>query len=439
MSIVVVGDTLLDLDLSGTAERLSPDAPVPVVADVREQARAGGAGLAATMAARLSGTEVVLVSALGTDPYAERLAGLLDEAGVDVVPLPLRGETVRKTRVLAAGRPGVRVDQGDGRLAEEPLSARAVKAIRQAGVVLVADYGRGGGGHREIRSLLRGQVVWDPHIRGARPVDGVTLVTPNRAEARAFVGETEHWQPLDDARALVERWDAAGVAVTLGESGAAFAEAGGSSGLVPTTTRAAALSDPCGAGDCFAAAAALALLRGGSIEEAVTDGVRHASELVAFGRVGTDGWDVVRQVRARGGSVVATGGCFDLLHAGHVELLRQARALGDCLIVCLNSDESVRALKGPDRPLVEARDRAKVLAALDCVDAVLIFEERTPINLLERLAPDIWAKGGDYVTADLMEAPVVRRNGGEVVILPHLEGRSTSRLVERARGGEEAA
>jgi rfaE bifunctional protein nucleotidyltransferase chain/domain/rfaE bifunctional protein kinase chain/domain len=439
MSIVVIGDTLLDLDLAGTAERLSPDAPVPVVADVHEQARAGGAGLAATMAARLSGTEVVLVTALGTDPHAERLAGLLDDVDVEVVPLPLRGETVRKTRVLAAGRPVVRVDRGDGRLAEEPLSARAVKVISQADVVLVADYGRGVAGHPAIRCLLSGRVVWDPHLRGARPVDGVTLVTPNRAEARAFAGGTEHRQPLDDAKTLVRRWGAAGVAVTLGESGAAFAEATGSSGIVPTATRASALSDPCGAGDCFAAAAALALMRGTSIEEAVTEGVRHASELVAFGRLGAGGWDVIRQVRARGGCVVATGGCFDLLHAGHVELLRQARALGDCLVVCLNSDESVRALKGPDRPLVEARDRAKVLAALDCVDAVMIFEERTPINLLERLAPDIWVKGGDYVTADLMEAPVVRRHGGEIVILPHLEGRSTSRLVERARGGGEAA
>jgi rfaE bifunctional protein nucleotidyltransferase chain/domain len=344
---------------------------------------------------------------------------------------------VRKTRVLAAGRPVVRVDQGEGRLAEEPLSARAVEAISRAGVVLVSDYGRGVAGHPAIRSLLSGRVVWDPHPRGAPPVDGVTLMTPNRAEARIFAGGSS--QPLDDARTLLWQWGAAGVSVTLGESGAVFAEATGSSGVVPVPTRTAAVSDACGAGDCFAAAAALALLHGSSIEEAVTEGVRHASELVAFGRLGTDGWDVVRQVRARGGSVVATGGCFDLLHAGHVELLRRARSLGDCLVVCLNSDASVRALKGPGRPLVEARDRAKVLTALDCVDAVLIFDERTPINLLERLAPDVWVKGGDYAAADLMEAPVVRRNGGEIVILPHLEGRSTSRLVARARGGGEAA
>jgi D-beta-D-heptose 7-phosphate kinase/D-beta-D-heptose 1-phosphate adenosyltransferase len=181
------------------------------------------------------------------------------------VPLPLRGETVRKTRVLAAGRPVVRVDQGDGRLAEEPLSARAVEAISQAGAVLVADYGRGVAGHPEIRSLLNGRVVWDPHPRGARPVDGVTLVTPNRAEARAFAGGTEHRQPLDDARTLVRQWGVAAVAVTLGDSGAVFAEATGADGLVPAPTRAPALSDPCGAGDCFAAAAALALLGGGSI------------------------------------------------------------------------------------------------------------------------------------------------------------------------------
>jgi rfaE bifunctional protein nucleotidyltransferase chain/domain len=137
-------------------------------------------------------------------------------------------------------------------------------------------------------------------------------------------------------------------------------------------------------------------------------------------------------VRARGGTVVATGGCFDLLHAGHVRMLEQARALGDCLIVCLNSDASVRRLKGPDRPLVGEADRAAVLAALDSVDAVAVFEEDDPRAILRELRPHVWAKGGDYAIADLPEADVVAEWGGQAVIVPYVAGRSTSGLIDRA-------
>jgi rfaE bifunctional protein nucleotidyltransferase chain/domain len=143
---------------------------------------------------------------------------------------------------------------------------------------------------------------------------------------------------------------------------------------------------------------------------------------------------VVDSVRQRDGTVVATGGCFDLVHAGHVGLLREARRLGDCLVVCLNSDSSVRALKGPGRPLVSSEDRARVLLALEYVDAVIVFDELTPAAVLQRLRPRVWVKGGDYAHTELMEGAVVRRHGGEVVLLPYLGGHSTSRLVAAARG-----
>ncbi|HEX8132786.1 MAG TPA: D-glycero-beta-D-manno-heptose 1-phosphate adenylyltransferase, partial [Actinomycetes bacterium] len=136
------------------------------------------------------------------------------------------------------------------------------------------------------------------------------------------------------------------------------------------------------------------------------------------------------RVRAQGGTVVATGGCFDLLHAGHVATLRSARALGDCLLVCLNSDDSVRRLKGPERPLVPEADRIAVLEALDCVDVVVPFDERTPEALLARLRPDVFAKGGDYTLADLPEAARVAAWGGQAVVLPYLEGRSTTKLIK---------
>jgi D-beta-D-heptose 7-phosphate kinase/D-beta-D-heptose 1-phosphate adenosyltransferase len=141
----------------------------------------------------------------------------------------------------------------------------------------------------------------------------------------------------------------------------------------------------------------------------------------------------VAAVRARGGTVVATGGCFDVLHAGHVAMLRAARALGDCLVVCLNSDASVRRTKGPDRPVNPAADRAAVLSALECVDAVQIFDEDTPVELLTRLRPDIWAKGGDYTIEQLPEASVVASWGAQTVLLPYLADRSSTSILARTR------
>jgi rfaE bifunctional protein nucleotidyltransferase chain/domain len=189
----------------------------------------------------------------------------------------------------------------------------------------------------------------------------------------------------------------------------------------------------------------MSLRNGGLLTEAVAEGVRLATAFVtgddlrrngaAFEGGLPDPLDVVRRTRERGGTVVATGGCFDLVHAGHVELLRQARALGDCLVVCLNSDASVRGLKGEGRPVVGEADRRRVLAALDSVDAVLIFEESTPMKAIETIRPDLWVKGGDYARTDLPEASVVRRYGGEVVLLPYLAGTSTTRILDRVRSG----
>jgi rfaE bifunctional protein nucleotidyltransferase chain/domain/rfaE bifunctional protein kinase chain/domain len=458
--LVVIGDTLLDIDLDGTVDRVCPDAPVPVVAGAREHSRPGGAGLAATLAAQFGRADVTLVTALADDHYGDRLAGLL--AGrVALVRLPLHGETVRKTRVRAAGQSLVRVDQGDGRSADDPLSDQAVAAIRAAGAVLVADYGLGVAAHPGVRRLL-GElpdgipVVWDPHPRGAPPLRGARLVTPNRAEARAFapappVVDDPICQAAADAAALAPHWQVAGVAVTLGGQGALLSTGAGVPFAVPAPA-VAGRPDTCGAGDCFSATAALALRDGRPLTAAVTEAVHRASTFVVSGGVhedadvpetGRPAWDVIRRTRELGGTVVATGGCFDLLHAGHISLLRQARALGDCLVVCLNSDTSVRELKGPGRPVVGEQDRARVLAALDCVDAVLIFEERTPVEVLEHIRPNLWVKGGDYARTDLVESQTVRRYGGEIVLLPYLEGRCTSRLVDRARtsisdGGEAA-
>ncbi|MGW0803834.1 PfkB family carbohydrate kinase [Nonomuraea sp. NPDC002799] len=436
--LVVIGDTLLDVDVEGEAERLCPDAPVPVIDVAWEQARPGGAGLAALLAAR-DGADVVLITAVGDDPDGHRLCGLLSEE-LDLVRLPLRGGTVRKTRIRSRGQTLVRLDTGDGTARYAPSEA-AARAIGQAGAVLVSDYGRGVA--KMARELLREAavpVVWDPHPRGERPIPGCALLTPSEAEARLLCPAGYHG-PDQAARRLVRELRAKAVAVTTGERGAALAVQGGPLTRVPPPVRTGG-QDACGAGDRLAAAAALALRDGADTEDAVTIGVGEASRFVERGgaasikvqeqRLGDrprTALEVAELTRAVGGRLIATGGCFDLLHAGHVSLLRRARALGDALVVCVNSDDSVRRLKGPSRPIVDVRDRVEVLRALSCVDAVLVFDEDTPASSIERLRPDVWVKGGDYEGEMLPESGVLSGIGAETVVLSTLPGRSTTHLI----------
>ena len=445
--LVVVGDLLLDIDLTGVVSRVCPDAPAPVVDVEREVARPGGAGLAATLAAR-DGADVVLVTAMADDPEGLRLRALLEEHGVRIVALHHDGSTSVKRRVRAQDQSLLRLDTGaPGAIGAPPAEAR--DAIGSAATVLVSDYGRGVAAVEEVRACLSQvagsrPVVWDPHPRGATPVAGVRLATPNRDEADAFAGALDVdvggldglARVAEQAAGLVGAWSAHAVAVTLGAGGALVSHGQSSPSVLPAPRVAG--PDACGAGDRFASAAAVALADGAVTLEAVQAAVHCAAQFVADGGaagLGAElpmvrrGTDVIGRVRAAGGTVVATGGCFDLLHAGHVATLEAARALGDCLVVCLNSDESVRRLKGPSRPLISEADRARVLAALEPVDAVVIFGEDTPTEVLGRLRPDVWVKGGDYAGAQLPEAPLLREWGGQSVVLPYLEGRSTSRLV----------
>ena len=405
--LVVVGDALLDRDLDGRAERLAPDAPVPVIDAIAPRERPGGAGLAALLAAR-DGHAVTLVCALGADPAGARVRELLAAAGVAVCDLGLLGgETPEKARVLAGGRPVVRLDRGGG-TGCGPLTTEARTALAEADAVLVSDYGRGVAAAADVRAALgAAPVVWDPHPRGPAPVPGCVLVTPNASEAARFAGEPSVGIAGAEAcaRVLRERWQAVAVAVTRGAGGALLVAGPGPALAAPAEP--AAGGDPCGAGDRFAATAAGRIAAGDLPTAAVVAAVAAASRFVAEGgaasvrrapqpRRAGDARALAARVRAEGGTVVATGGCFDLLHAGHVRALQAARALGDCLIVCLNSDASVRRRKGPDRPLTGADDRGAILAALGCVDAVVVFEEDDPRAVLREIRPHVWAKGGDY-------------------------------------------
>ncbi|MET9337923.1 PfkB family carbohydrate kinase [Nonomuraea sp. NPDC003804] len=436
--LVVIGDTLLDVDIEGTAERLAPDAPVPVVDVEEEHRRPGGAGLAALLAAR-DGAQVVLVTALADDQQGRTLRSLLN-GHLEVVRLPLHGSTVCKTRLRARGQTLARIDTGDGRAAG-PVTAAVRAAVLAAGAVLVSDYGRG------VAATLAGllgevavPIVWDPHPKGTPPVPGCTLITPSEAEARQLC-PLPYAGPDQAARHLTKALHAQAVAVTLGPHGAALAHAGGHHRRIPPPTFTQG-HDVCGAGDRFAGAAALALRDRLPVEDAVAVGVGEASRFVEGGGAAAvrlqhhemgdrprTPLEVAELVRASGGRLIATGGCFDLLHAGHVSLLRRARALGDALIVCVNSDASAKRLKGPGRPVVGQRDRVEVLRALGCVDAVMVFDEDTPSAAIERLRPHVWVKGGDYSGRRLPEAAALRRVGAETVVLASVPGRSTTGLI----------
>jgi D-beta-D-heptose 7-phosphate kinase/D-beta-D-heptose 1-phosphate adenosyltransferase len=449
--LVVVGDTLLDRDVDGSVTRLCQDAPVPVLDETGAVDRPGGAGLAAILAAR-AGFDVALVTAVSDDAGGARLSGLLVAAGIEVYPLPVRGATAEKIRLRAGGRTLLRLDRGGGPAVPGAPGDAALRVLAHADAILVSDYGRGVAREPALRAALgaaAAPIVWDPHPLGPAAVAGIRLATPNESEVRELTGANTGSAVAAAAHGgqqLRDLWRAHAVVVTIGAGGAVLCHAGGTPLVVPAPTPAASgHTDPCGAGDRFASAAAGALASGALVSEAVQAAVVEASAFVAAGGAaalncpapaGGSAADVVARIRAAGGTVVATGGCFDLLHAGHVSTLQAARALGDCLVVCLNSDASVAGLKGPQRPMVRQADRSRLLEALGCVDAVVVFDEPTPHAVLSWLRPDVWVKGGDYTGGDdLPEADLVSRWGGRTVIVPYLDGRSTTNLIDLVREG----
>jgi D-beta-D-heptose 7-phosphate kinase / D-beta-D-heptose 1-phosphate adenosyltransferase len=444
--ITVIGDVLLDRDVSGQVDRVCPEAPAPVVDEVAVGARPGGAGLAAVLAARM-GHEVTLVTALADDEAGADLRALLAQHDVQIVALHDSGSTVEKTRICVDGRPLLRWDRGAAGTAG-PLPPEARTAAAGATAALVADYGRATLRGHDVRRWLAAvaasgtPVVWDPHPRGVRPVGRTRLVTPNRSETELFardLGAAPQGSGLASvaaaARCLRSAWHVGAISVTLGADGALVVQSDGAPLVVPVP-RPDHDADTCGAGDAFAAAATAAFASGAVVSEAVAAAVAAAADFVGRGGAAAVSGtapsrpSVTAEPPAR---LVATGGCFDVLHPGHVATLQQARRLGDRLVVLVNSDVSVRRLKGPDRPIQRIEDRVAVLEALECVDQVVVFDEDTPALALRALRPAIFVKGGDYAEAHLHETDVMAEWGGTVVTVPFLAGRSTTRIVERIR------
>jgi D-beta-D-heptose 7-phosphate kinase / D-beta-D-heptose 1-phosphate adenosyltransferase len=470
LHLLVLGDAMLDVYLRGTARRLTPEGPAPVVDVGDRQETPGGAANVAANAAAL-GAEAHLLSVVGDDEPGGTLRTLLGERRVStahVLPAPERA-TLLKQRVMADGQLLVRLDLGTGNRigpeAEEALIRHLRELWARSDAVVVSDYEYGVLTPAVIRCLRELQLACPRAlvVDAKRPSlyrhVGATAVKPNYQQVLRLLEERSLGQPggriesIDQMRDRI--LDAAGaqvVAVTLDSDGSLILQRGAPSHRTPSW-HGPCLS-PVGAGDSYVATLALALAAGVTPQEA-GDMASAASSVVvgkadtascALGELETrllcamgrtdeyaDAAARAESYRARGKRIVFTNGCFDLVHPGHVDLLQRARSLGDVLIVGLNSDASVRRLKGTDRPVNPAPARAAVLAALRSVDDVVVFDDDLPIPLIQAIRPDVYVKGADYQIEDLPEAPVVRSWGGTVELLPYLPEHSTTSVVGRIR------
>ncbi len=466
--VVVVGDALIDGWMTGPAHRLGRDAPVPVVeVDSSSTAPGGAANAAANLAAL--GADVELVTVFGDDTDGRELRAALAAAGVglDHAVVELGRSTPAKRRLVVAGQAVARYDtscEPSVRRSTEAALADAVgAAVPDADAVLVADYGLGVCSERVRASLARvrrGLLVVDAHDLAPWAELAPDAVTPSAAEAAALLGERA---PAVDGNRL--EWAAARhealraatggaeVLLTLDVDGAV--RLGDGPPLHRPTAGAAPDARACGAGDTFVAAWTAARAAGAEPELALSLAQSAADVVVAQpgtavcsadaltarlaaadrGRVleHRDLLAALAEHRRAGHRIVFTNGCFDVLHRGHVAYLRQARELGDVLVVALNGDDSVSRLKGPERPVNPLEDRAGVVGAVDAVDLVTAFHTDTPVDLIAQVRPDVYAKGGDYTAQMLPETPVVERLGGEVRVLEYLSDHSTTAIVARIR------
>ncbi|MBI5507691.1 MAG: D-glycero-beta-D-manno-heptose-7-phosphate kinase [Deltaproteobacteria bacterium] len=463
--VLVVGDLILDEYLRGTVQRISPEAPVPVLEAAETHCAPGGAANVAANLASL-GAAVVLCGAVGADGNGRRLVELLAARGIDtrgVVTDELR-PTTHKLRVVAHSQHVLRIDQEERQTLGGDVETRLLKVVQEqigsvAGVVL-SDYAKGVLNPTFVADVIKTAaaagvaVTVDPKGTDYVRYRGARVLTPNLSELQHGTGlpvgtEAERRRA---AAALLESTQVPAVLVTCGKDGMVLYEAGREP--VRIAAQAREVFDVTGAGDTVIAVLSLALFAGLSLEDAAR--VANVGAGIVVGKLGTASVSreelqaalgaasvgsatkvvelataarAANDARAASRRVVFTNGCFDLLHAGHVTYLEAARAHGDLLIVAVNSDASVRRLKGPGRPLVAAEHRAKVVAGMASVDLVVVFDADTPDAVIRAIRPDVLVKGADYRLEDVVGRDVVEAHGGRVELVPLVDGCSTSKLI----------
>jgi D-beta-D-heptose 7-phosphate kinase/D-beta-D-heptose 1-phosphate adenosyltransferase len=467
LHVWVIGDLMLDEYVVGAVERISPEAPVPVVRVRDTEHRLGGAANVARQVAALGAT-VSLAGVIGEDPAGDDFLRLCSASNIDtraVIRLPER-RTTRKLRVLGHSQQLLRLDWEDVKPCVPQFTTRMLSKLAEgprAHAIILSDYAKGVLTPETISGLTalggNAPVVVDPKHRDFTRYRGATTITPNLRELEAAAGQALDPDDVEAiaaaARPLAQAAGLEAMVVTLGDRGMLVVPVEGQAVAVPAIQR--AVYDVTGAGDTAISVLALSLAARASLLEAAQ--LANAAAGVSVGQIGAvavdagsirdalaarpDGKilsrdDLVARAatwRMAGKRIVLTNGCFDLLHAGHLSLLSQAAQLGDILVLAINSDASVRRLKGPERPLVPQEDRAAVLAALGFVDAVTIFDEDTPLEVLQSVRPHVLVKGGDYRLDQVVGRELMETTGGRVVLVPLTPEKSTTALVERIRAG----
>ncbi len=457
--VLVVGDVMLDRYWHGDAGRISPEAPVPVVRVTHDEARPGGA---ANVALNLSslGAQVSCAGLVGSDADADLLEQTLKNHNVDPVLMRVEHRTITKLRVLAQSHQMIRLDFEAPFAATDAASLAETVLMTGVNALVLSDYAKGS---LEPQSLIRKAkavgipVVVDPKGTDFEKYRGATLLTPNRAEFEAVCGAWSNDQELiEKGRALMTTLDLESLLVTRSEQGMTLLHRDGSVHHFAATAR--EVADVTGAGDTVIATMAAGLGSGMSLAQAAELANRAAGIVVSkLGTATVSSRELERALsvdhglfqsvdeavlwaehcRAQGEKVVMTNGCFDILHAGHVAYLKEAASMGDRLIVAVNSDASVARLKGPERPVNSVERRLQVLFGLGAVDAVIAFEDDTPIPLIDAIRPDVLVKGGDYQSIEeVVGFERVLAYGGEVKVLGEVANLSTSHLIAKIRQTE---
>jgi len=465
--ILVVGDLMLDEYVWGRTDRISPEAPVQVVEVQREDLRLGGAGSVINYLVVL-GCRVSVASVVGDDSDGQVLRQMLSEKNIDdagIIAVPGR-ITSRKTRILASNQQMLRIDRESRTPVNDEQGRVLVDFVRdridQFQVILLSDYLKGVLSEAVLRGIIEiGRengvpVLVDPKGNDYRKYRGATLLTPNRKEAQVASGvEIRSEADLVQAgRKLHQSLDLDALVLTRSEEGMSLFLRDAKEIHLPTEAK--EVFDVTGAGDTVLSVLGAGLACGFSLEEAAR--LSNVAAGIVVGKVGTSTVSAeeiletvgrshrdsdlkiktrdvlsvaLEHVREKGRRIVFTNGCFDLLHAGHVQYLQKARRLGDLLVLGLNSDQSVQRLKGPKRPLIGENERAHILAALDCIDYVCLFDEDTPLELIRAVKPDILVKGGDYSPEGVVGKEIVESYGGRVEIIEFVAGKSTTNIIDK--------
>ena len=457
--VVVAGDVMLDRYLFGSTGRISPEAPVPVVHVHETDNRPGGAANVAVNLASL-GVSTNVVGVVGNDAAADSLEAIMSEHGI-ACNFARAGDrpTITKTRVQSRGQQLIRLDEEN--VADMPGDAM-VSTLRSvlegAGAVVLSDYGKGALADVSVMIALCREagvpVLVDPKGTDFHKYRGASLLTPNQSEFEAVAGRCASDQELvDRARTMMDDLDLDALLVTRSEKGMLLVEAGARPLFLSTQAR--EVYDVTGAGDTviatlagalasgqdLASSAALANIAAGLVVRKIGVATVTPGEISAAlhqrgqggrGLVELDALlALVEESRSRNERIVMTNGCFDVLHAGHVSYLEEAKSLGDRLIVAVNDDASVKRLKGDSRPINALEDRLLVLAGMAAVDWVVPFAEDTPARLIQAILPDVLVKGGDYKPDEIVGGKEVLQNGGEVRVLAFRDGHSSSRIIDR--------